>query len=184
MHLTNIPRCTIREKYLNQFKSMFAEVVYFYASNNFDISIYPIDDYILNIWEQTWPQREGDSWDWKSKFLTYRKHCKRIDIALMVDNQLVGLLFGRISRARRLVRIDYLEAVNPNNTMTKGLVADICLTTAEFIGISIGSQFVAIRNPINQKVKTKYLGLGYKFSINFDGVRPNTMYKLLATSQP
>ena len=168
-------RCSIRRKYLDVYKYVFSELVFISAHKGVDISFKPIDDAVMSDLNAQW---KNVKFDWESLFLRYRRFCKRIDFAIYYEDQLVAMLFGKVSIGRRVIRIDYIEATSKSSRPPAlEAVAALALATIESIGKQLESEYIALRNPTNKKVSDHYKKYQYSFDVEFDGVRANTMYK-------
>jgi len=168
-------RCSIRQKYLNSYKNVFSEFVYTAANKGIDISFKAIDDSVISDLKNQW---QSSTFDWPALFRKYRRFCKRVDFALYYNDQLIALLYGKASVRRRVLRVDYIEATSkelrpPNLTE----IAAMVLATIEEIGKQLDSEFVALRNPTNERVCLHYSKYEYSFDVKFDGARAKTMYK-------
>lgn len=173
--IPNTNRCVVRGKYLNLYKEVFSALVYDAAIRQIDISYKPIDELVLNDLKDQW---QSQHFNWQSLFLKYRRFCKRLDFALYYQDQLIALLYGKTSRSRRVLRIDYVEATSREVRPPElSVVADLVLATVEAIGQYMDSEYVALRNPLNESVIRHYSKYQYSLEVNFDGSRTKTMYK-------
>ncbi len=71
-----------------------------------------IDLDALDAWETTWPRPysgKDDGWDWRQVVVRLRKRPARVEVAVWFGDELCGLVGGRLSERREVVRIDLLE---------------------------------------------------------------------------
>jgi hypothetical protein len=71
-----------------------------------------IDVVALDDWERTWarPHSAKDGgWDWRQVALRFQKRPARVEAAVWFGEELCGLVYGRVSERREVVRIDLLK---------------------------------------------------------------------------
>lgn len=85
--------------------------------------------------------------DWRYMVQQYRRsYSSRIELAIWYDNHLCGLMLGKTSRSKLVLKINYLEG-NHGVTFLKGLRLKIATRYAEIYAAALGIKWVGIQSP-------------------------------------
>jgi hypothetical protein len=74
------------------------------------------------------------------------KQPRHFDVGLFLDNRLVGLAFGRVSKGKRFVRIDYMQRCHTADQL-KSIFTPLVIDVAARYGAELGAKCVKITNP-------------------------------------
>lgn len=177
-------QCEIREKYLDIYKEAFDEVIAYLekagAIKTGSLKLSTIDHMAIQAWKTEWKGRSlrhgHGEWDWQKLVSKRAKTCKRFDIAVWGEGILCGLSVGKISRGKKTIRMDYLQACPVSHPLEKR-IAMIVVAVALSVGKKVGAQHVAIFNPVNDKVINHYASLGFARKTIYGRFLKNVMYK-------
>ncbi len=121
----------------------------------------------------TWPQPEDDNrqigWNWNQTLRDYRRnHRSRIELAIWYDETLCGLMLGKASRGKLVVKINYLQGL-PNNHPLKKVILPVATRYAELFAVAIEAMWIGIQDPIDQEdLLAYYRELGFDQADPFD----------------
>ncbi|MDR8492967.1 hypothetical protein OSC18_26140 [Serratia nevei] len=175
--------CEIRERYLQIYHDAFDEVVKTYESAGVlagvELKLSPIDKSALSAWSVEWmeksvKQKHGE-WHWDKMVAKRIKRCKKFDLAIWGDGILCGLSLGLVTRGRKTVRMNYLQACPIKHPLEKQIAA-IAVAVAIAVGQRVGAEHVAIFNPVNAKVENHYRKLGFEKRRIYSRFLKNVMY--------
>ncbi|MBU1393886.1 MAG: hypothetical protein KJ856_10205 [Gammaproteobacteria bacterium] len=131
----------------------------------------------INNWEQhPDPERQilDDPEDWRTTTDRYKRdHPTRLELAIWYDDTLCGLMLGKPSEGRLVVKINFIEGAFENPL--KGMILPIATQCAELFASFIGAPWVGIQDPLDG-VRWRYEELGFTLLDQFDP-RNNAMYK-------
>ncbi|WGL97817.1 hypothetical protein QE177_11510 [Arsenophonus sp. aPb] len=179
-----IKSCEVRIKYLQIYQAAFDEVVATYDEigvlSDVKLRLSPIDEIALSSWSSDWmgksSKHKHGKWDWK-KIVTKRlKRCKKFDLAIWGNGILCGLSLGMVSKGKKTIRMDFLQACPVKHPLEKQ-IAEIAVAIAA--GQRVGAEHVAIFNPINKDVENHYKKLGFVRKKIYNRYLRNVMYKAI-----
>lgn len=124
------------------------------------------------------PQNRQVGWNWRDAINNYKNVNARIELAIWHNQELCGLMLGKASDGKLVVKINYVQGGNFNNPM-KGYIVPIATRYAELFANAIGSEWVGIQDPLDEvELIEYYKKLGFDQSDPFDH-RNNALYKRL-----
>ena len=175
--------CEVREKYLRIYQEAFNEVVATYAQadvlGGVELRLSAVDDVALSSWSSEWMGKSSKSkhgeWHWDRMVAKRIKRCKKFDLAIWGDGVLCGLSLGMISRGRKTIRMDYLQACPIKHPLEKQITA-IAVAVAISVAQRVGAEHVAIFNPVNEKVENHYRRFGFEKKRVYSKFLKNVMY--------
>ncbi|HFQ5650829.1 TPA: hypothetical protein ACHR3F_004143 [Yersinia enterocolitica] len=182
MGMTN--HCSVRGRYVSIYQDAFDEVIEAYIDAGFfqrgQLKLTTIDEIAIHAWKNEWggktrKHRHG-GWDWQRMASKRAKRCKKFDLAIWGDNVLCGLSLGLVTRGKKTVRLDYLEAC-PTSHPLESLITPIVIAVAIAVGQRVGAEYVAIFNPVNEAVEKHYGNLGFVKRRMYNRFLKNVMYK-------
>lgn len=145
------------------------------------LSLRSIDQAALAAQSQWPPPDDPDreiGWSWDAVCRQYRQnHMARIELAIWNGDELCGLMLGKASEGRLVVKVNYLQGSTLPTHALKGWVADIATRCAELFAKAIGSDWVAIQEPEEGLIEY-YESLGFTDDDPFD-YRNQALYKRL-----
>lgn len=151
-----------KTKYRAIFEYCFQETENVFSEKGLSFYLTAIDQKALDAWRQQWGRSEG-SWNWEALCQSQLNTlAKRLTIAIWDGNILVGLAFGKVSKAKRLVSFSYIQGDRSYTGPLKGRVASIVSFAAILIGKHVGASHVAFLDPVNSKVENHYANIGYR----------------------
>lgn len=175
--------CGVRERYLKIYQEAFDEVVATYVEAGvlagIELRLSPIDKTALSAWSSEWmgksaKQKHGE-WQWDRMVAKRIKQCKKFDLAIWGDGILCGLSLGLVTRGKKTVRMNYLQACPVKHPLEKQIAA-IAVAVAIAVGQRVGADHVAIFNPVNEKVENHYRKLGFEKRTVYSRFVKNAMY--------
>jgi hypothetical protein len=174
-----------RQKYLELFLPLYEKAEFFLKQTyGFDLTITPISDNAIRDWYHQWPKLDEweNEWDW-GYLMKKKRHgrlCKRVDIAVYHEGVLVCLALGRISKGKRLARIDYLQRKPNLSGAIKGKTLNIIHAIFYSVAEKADCHRLCIMNP-EKKLQAAYAELGFMFETPppFNAKAHNIMYKEL-----
>ena len=175
--------CAIRDKYVKMYQSIHLRMMTHFSSLGLNIALKLIDEEVIIDWEQQWkttaftyPSNTGFDWNqlYKEK---YRGKCKRLDLAIYKDGALEGLIFGKITSGRLVIRIDYLQGSPLAKSELKGQITAIATTYATYVGLTVEAQHISIVNPVNSMVEEHYRKHGFEYGRYYGRFIKKTMYR-------
>ncbi|MGG6760233.1 UNVERIFIED_CONTAM: hypothetical protein ITH83_25335, partial [Salmonella enterica subsp. enterica serovar Weltevreden] len=107
------------------------------------------------------------------------RSCKRFDVAVWGEDVLCGLSVGKLTRGKKTVRMDYLEACPTAHPLEKRITM-IVVAVALSVAKKVGAQHVAIFNPIKdkeEKVLKHYQSYGFTQRMLYGRFLKNVLYK-------
>ena len=145
------------------------------------LSLKGIDQVALDA-QMEWPAEHHEEreigWTWAGALQQYRQnHRARIELAIWNGDELCGLMLGKASDGRLVVKVNYLQGSTLPGHPLKGWVAVISTRCAEVFANSIGAGWVAIQEPLDALIDY-YSSLGYSEGDPFDP-RNNALFKRL-----
>ncbi|MBU0914658.1 MAG: hypothetical protein KKF22_19180 [Gammaproteobacteria bacterium] len=136
----------------------------------------------LQSWKN-WPEAEDVQrqigWDWHEVRSRYRRnHPASIELAIWFDESLCGLMIGKASRGKLVVKINYLQGL-PIDHPLKGVILPIAARCAEHFAAAIEAKWVAIQDPMEEPgLLDYYRDLGFDQTDPFDHLN-NALFKLV-----
>jgi hypothetical protein len=116
-------------------------------------------------------------WNWREARDRYRRdHMARIELAIWYDDELCGLMLGKASEGKLVVKINYVEGA-PEEHPLKGYIVPIAARCAELFAVAIEANWVGIQDPF-EGVRDYYQELGFDQLDPFDP-RNNAMFKAI-----
>lgn len=175
--------CEVREKYLQIYQEAFTEVVDIYEQTGVlgetELRLSPIDKVALATWSSSWmgksSKHKHGEWHWDRMVAKRIKRCKKFDLAIWGDGVLCGLSLGMVSRGRKTIRMDYLQACPVKHPLEEQITA-IAVAVAISVAQKVGAAHVAIFNPINEKVENHYRKYGFEKKRVYSRFLKNVMY--------
>ena len=145
------------------------------------LSLRPIDQAALAAQSQWPPPDDPDreiGWSWEAKCRQYRRnHMARIELAIWNGDELCGLMLGKASEGRLVVKVNYLQGSTLSTHVLKGWITDIATRCAELFAMAIDADWVAIQEP-DEDLVGHYQSLGFTGTDPFDH-RNDALYKRL-----
>ncbi|MFM5659927.1 hypothetical protein [Aeromonas veronii] len=118
-------------------------------------------------------------WSWSDALRQYRQnHMARIELAIWNGDELCGLMLGKASHGRLVVKVNYLQGSTSPEHALKGWIAAISTRCAELFAGAIGAEWVAIQEPLAGLID-HYGDLGFTNADPFDP-RSSALFKRLA----
>jgi hypothetical protein len=108
-----------------------------------------------------WAGRRID-WDWHQIQKRFQRYAARFEVAFWFDSHLCGLAIGKISDARDVVRVDYVEASPDRGHPLKGWIAQYTFEAAGVLADGYFSKYIRFQRPL-EDVKPIYRALGMTF---------------------
>jgi hypothetical protein len=143
-----------------------------------DVILKPIDDYALEAY-QNWPDRMVD-WDWVKIVKKYRKNTKRFEVAVWYQNELMGLAIGKPSRAKTLVRINFIEGRADRPTILRKRIVPITIKVGMNYGILLQAKKLFIMEPFLELINYYKGQEGFTYIKGTDGKdHPSYLYRTL-----
>ncbi|QPL52366.1 hypothetical protein [Vibrio navarrensis] len=135
------------------------------------------EDALLSQGEWVIPVNRQIGWDWRIVRNQYRRdHMARLELAVWHDDQLCGLMLGKASEGKLVVKINYVQGGEIDNPM-KGFVVPIASRCAELFAVAIEADWVGIQDPIDEDdLINYYRELGFDERDPFDP-RNNALFK-------
>ncbi|MFV0574027.1 MAG: hypothetical protein ACK5NC_01175 [Vibrio sp.] len=148
------------------------------------IDLTEINEDALRFQEQ-WeiPLNRQIGWNWRQVRNQYRRnHMTRIELAIWHDGELCGLMIGKASYGRLIVKINYIQGGQFENPL-KGFVVPIASHYAELFAVAIEANWIGIQDPIDEKeLLNYYRRLGFDEQDPFDP-RNNALLKRIVTDE-
>lgn len=175
--------CLIRSKYLELFREVSSEVELTLLRKNIDVSLRVINSDVLELWAKSWEHKYDDQgrkvWDWKNVYnKKFSRCCKRVDLAIYRNEELIGLAIGRISKSRTVVRLEYIQR-SSSEKILKGHVLPIVILYYAGVAKRLRSSHLAIVNPINDYVVGIYKKSGFNYNAPFNKRMKHIMYRAI-----
>jgi hypothetical protein len=147
-----------------------------------NLSLRLIDLAALNAQAQ-WPAEAVHDrqigWSWTDALSQYRQnHMARIELAIWNGDELCGLMLGKASHGRLVVKVNYLQGSTSPEHALKGWIAAISTRCAELFAEAIGTEWVAIQDPLVGLIE-HYGDLGFTYPDPFDP-KSSALFKRLA----
>lgn len=118
-------------------------------------------------------------WSWSDALRQYRQnYMARIELAIWNGDELCGLMLGKASEGRLVVKVNFLQGSTSPHHALKGWIAAISTRCAELFAEAIGAEWVAIQEPMEGLIEY-YGDLGFTDRDPFDP-RSNSLFKRLA----
>lgn len=135
------------------------------------------EDALLSQGEWDIPVNRQIGWDWRIVRNLYRRdHMARLELAVWYGDQLCGLMLGKASEGKLVVKINYVQGGESGNPM-KGFVVPIASRCAELFAVAIEADWVGIQDPIDEDdLINYYRELGFDERDPFDP-RNNALFK-------
>lgn len=116
-------------------------------------------------------------WDWRIVRDQYRRdHMARIELAIWHDDELCGLMLGKASDGKLVVKINYVQGGEADNPL-KGYIVPIASRCAELFAVAIEADWIGIQDPIDDdELLEYYRELGFDEDDPFDP-RNNALFK-------
>lgn len=145
------------------------------------LSLKLIDKSALDKQEQ-WPlELDYDKqigWCWEKEVMRYRQnYMARIELAIWFGPELCGLMLGKASKGRLVVKVNFLQGSTDDNHPLKGRVATISIRCAELFADAIEAEWVGIENPAEGLIE-HYEKLGFDKKDPYDPRSPALYRKL------
>lgn len=128
------------------------------------------------------PLNRQIGWDWRTVRNQYRRdHLARIELAVWLDEELCGLMIGKASEGKLVVKINYIQAGEPNHPL-KGYIVPIASRCAELFAIAIEAKWIGIQDPLDDEdLLAYYRELGFDSEDPFDH-KNNAIFKRVDTN--
>ncbi|KHD06785.1 hypothetical protein PN36_25575 [Candidatus Thiomargarita nelsonii] len=144
----------------------------------FDIMLKPIDTYALESY-QKWERRIVD-WDWIGIVRKYRKNTKRFEVAIWYQNELMGLALGKPSRAKTLVRINFIEGRTDRPTILRKRIVPITIKVGMNYSVLLQAKKLFIMEPFPELINYYKGQDGFIYVKGTDGKdHPSYLYRTL-----
>ncbi|GAD89969.1 hypothetical protein VHA01S_030_00440 [Vibrio halioticoli NBRC 102217] len=126
-------------------------------------------------WEM--PLNRQIGWDWRRVRNQYRRdHIARLELAVWYDNELCGLMIGKASDGKLVVKISYIQGGQAENPL-KGFIVPIASRCAELFAVAVEADWIGIQDPIDDEdLLNYYRELGFNERDPFDP-RNNALFK-------
>ncbi|MFA1563037.1 hypothetical protein [Aliivibrio fischeri] len=123
------------------------------------------------------PVNRQIGWDWREVRSQYRRnHMARIELAVWHGDELCGLMIGKASDGKLVVKINYIQGGEVNNPL-KGYIVPISSRCAELFAVAIEAEWIGIQDPIDDEdLLNYYQELGFNETDPFDP-RNNALFK-------
>ncbi|WCE31326.1 hypothetical protein [Vibrio sp. SCSIO 43137] len=133
------------------------------------------------MWHQPLERQVG--WNWRVIRDQYRRNYPaRVEVAVWYDNQLCGLMLGKASEGRLVVKINYMQGNGLKNPI-KGHIVPISSRCAELFAIAIEADWIGIQDPLDEDELLKYYReLGFDQPDPFDP-RNKALFKRITDEQ-
>ena len=130
-------------------------------------------------WEM--PADRDIGWDWRQVRNQYRRdHMARLELAVWHNKELCGLMIGKASDGKLVVKINYIQGGQAENPL-KGFIVPIASRSAELFAVA--ADWIAIQDPIDDEDLLNYYGqLGFNERDPFDP-RNNALFKRVLTDE-
>lgn len=132
-------------------------------------------------WEMPVSRQIG--WDWRQVRNQYRRdHMARLERAVWHDEELCGLMIGKASDGKLVVKINYIQGGQAENPL-KGFIVPIASHCAELFAVAIEDDWIGIQDPIDDEdLLNYYRELGFDERDPFDP-RNNALFKRVVTDE-
>ena len=120
----------------------------------------------------------SSNWKWLDIYTHFKKnHYNRLETAVFVDRKLYGLMIGKISDGKVVLKINFIQKFG-SVLDTKGVkLFPILARIAELMALAKGIEYVGIQGPLPQLIE--YYGkLGYAKN-NFTNPKDDSLWKRL-----
>ncbi|ENN99317.1 MULTISPECIES: hypothetical protein [Pseudoalteromonas] len=121
--------------------------------------------------QKTWgiPGNRQIGWEWDKVVQKYRRdYVARIELAIWYKKELCGLMIGKASDGKLVVKINFIQGGEKDNQL-KGFVVPIATRYAELFAVAIEANWIGIQDPIeNIDLITYYRELGFDEKDHFD----------------
>ncbi len=123
------------------------------------------------------PVNRQIGWDWRRVRDQYRRnHMARIELAVWHGEELCGLMIGKASDGKLVIKINYIQGGEIENPL-KGYIVPIASYCAELFAVAIEADWIGIQDPIeDEDLLNYYRELGFDKSDPFDH-RNNALFK-------
>lgn len=174
--------CEVRDKYVNEYKKIHLRMMTYFSSVGLDVALKVIDEGVLSDWREQWKDSvalkfPNGSWNWEELNRKYASRCKRLDLAIYHNGNLEGLVLGKITKGRLVIRIDYLQGSPLAESALKGQITSIATVYATYVGLAVDATHISIVNPVNYLVEEHYRKYGFEYDRPFGRFIKNTMYR-------
>ncbi|MGR5287069.1 hypothetical protein ACP3V5_17265 [Vibrio maritimus] len=122
-------------------------------------------------------------WDWRQVRDQYRRdHMARIELAVWHDQELCGLMIGKASDGKLVVKINFIQGGQAENPL-KGYIVPIASHCAELFAVAIEANWIGIQDPIDDiSLLNYYRDLGFDEPDPFDP-RNNALFKRIVVDE-
>jgi hypothetical protein len=113
-------------------------------------------------WVAEWGPGRAPTWSWLRMFNDYRSAsgAKRFDVAVRVGGRLCGLCYGIPNKSRLVLRIHAVARAPTHNPLERSFFS-LCLFAAATYASFIGSEEIALVNPVNEAIVEFYCRFGF-----------------------
>ncbi len=129
------------------------------------------------------PVNRQIGWDWRQVRDQYRRdHMARVELAVWHGEELCGLMIGKASEGKLVVKINYIQGGEVENPL-KGYIVPIASRCAELFAVAIEADWIGIQDPIDDDdLLNYYRELGFDESDPFDP-RNNALFKRVVVDE-
>lgn len=129
------------------------------------------------------PVNRQIGWDWRQVRDRYRRdHMARVELAVWHGEELCGLMIGKASDGKLVVKINYIQGGELENPLT-GFIVPIASRCAELFAVAIEADWIGIQDPIDDDdLLNYYRELGFNKSDPFDP-RNNALFKRVVVNE-
>lgn len=120
-------------------------------------------------------------WSWSEAVRKYRVgYVERLDLAVWHQDTLCGLMLGKVSQGRLVVKINYIQGCPGKQNPLKGMVLPIAVRYLEIYGNMIERcQWIGVQEPLDEpSLIRRYREAGFVHDDPFDP-RNNALYRRL-----
>ncbi len=138
----------------------------------------------VSTWKHSQRVLGKDHLNWSNLYIgDWKKHPRRFELAIWVDDVLCGVAVGRVSKKNphsneSKVRIDLMEANPIADNPLAGRVTKVVFAVAYHYAYIIGRDYVCIPHPLNQKLILRYENFGFKRRSDLESFKGGLWFKV------
>lgn len=117
-------------------------------------------------------------WNWRMEHSRYsQNHPDRIEVAIWHGDDLCGLMLGKVSEGKLVVKMNFIQGSTHDDHPLRGAVVAISSRCAEYYASAMGIRYVGIQDPFDELIDF-YRQLGFIEPDIFDP-RNNALIKVI-----